>query len=257
MGAMIATRQNDLKKVFAYSTVSQLGYMFMGVAAMAAFAGVFHLITHAFFKALLFLTAGNVMHALAGQLDLNKMSGLGRKMPVTKWLMLAGCLALAGFPLVSGFWSKDMIIAYTFDAGMAEGGMRIYLWLGAVGLITAFLTAYYAFRAWFRVFTGPEYWEMGRRAAASPRRRSPSCPRRHEARRTSAELAADARGSITRRRGRGAQRSSRSPRAARDGLVADERAAGGARRRGRLRRAGAAVRRRQRGQDRTTAGSAR
>ena len=161
VGALIATRQNDLKKVFAYSTVSQLGYMFMGVAAMAPFAGVFHLITHAFFKALLFLAAGNVMHALAGQLELNKMSGLGKKLPVTKWLMLAGCLSLAGFPLVAGFWSKDMIIAYAFDAGMAEGGMRVYLWLGAAGLVTAFLTGYYAFRAWFRVFTGPEHWEMG------------------------------------------------------------------------------------------------
>ena len=161
MGAAIATRQNDLKKIFAFSTVSQLGYMFMGVAAMAPFAGVFHLITHAFFKALLFLTAGNVMHALAGQLDIFKMSGLGRKMPVTKWLMLAGCLALSGFPLVAGFWSKDMIIAYTFDAGMAEGGFSIYLWVASVGLITAALTAYYAFRAWFRVFTGPEAWEMG------------------------------------------------------------------------------------------------
>lgn len=187
MGAMIATRQTDLKKVFAYSTVSQLGYMFMGVAAMAAFAGVFHLITHAFFKALLFLTAGNVMHALAGQLELSKMSGLGRKMPVTKWLMLAGCLALAGFPFVSGFWSKDMIIAYTFDAGMAEGGMQVYLWLGAVGLITAFLTAYYAFRAWFRVFTGPEYWEMGaEQHAVAPE----LAPHGHDE--TSNRLAADA-----------------------------------------------------------------
>mgnify|MGYP006430758765 CR=1 FL=1 len=204
VAAMIAMRQNDLKKVFAYSTVSQLGYMFMGVAAMAAFAGVFHLITHAFFKALLFLAAGNVMHALAGQLDLNKMSGLGKKMPVTKWLMFAGCLALAGFPLVSGFWSKDMIIAYTFDAGMAEGGMQIYLWLGAVGLITAFLTAYYAFRAWFRVFTGPEYWEMGSEHQRLPEllphrgHQQPeagvSTPPAEEGRHTSAELARDSEG---------------------------------------------------------------
>ena len=204
MGAMIATRQNDLKKVFAYSTVSQLGYMFMGVAAMAAFAGVFHLITHAFFKALLFLAAGNVMHALAGQLDLNKMSGLGKKMPVTKWLMLAGCLALAGFPFVAGFWSKDMIIAYTFDAGMAEGGMQVYLWLGAVGLITAFLTAYYAFRAWFRVFTGPEHWEMGdehqplpelepHRGRQQPEAGLPTPPNEAH-RQTSAELAHDTEG---------------------------------------------------------------
>jgi len=160
-GALVATRQDDLKKIFAYSTVSQLGYMFMGVAALATFAGVFHLITHAFFKALLFLTAGNVMHALHGQLDINKMSGLGKKMPVTKWLMLAGCLALAGFPLTAGFFSKDMIIGYTFEQAVGGEGSTLFFILGFMALGTAALTAYYAFRAWFRVFTGPEHYEMG------------------------------------------------------------------------------------------------
>src|SRR6516164_2494517 len=103
--ATIALRQFDLKKVFAYSTVSQLGFMFVGVGCLAPVAGVFHLVTHAFFKALLFLSSGVVMHAMAGELDMRKMSGLKRVLPITRWCMLIGCLALAGFPLFSGFFS--------------------------------------------------------------------------------------------------------------------------------------------------------
>ncbi len=157
----IALCQYDLKKVFAYSTVSQLGYMFLGVGALSTFGGIFHLFTHAFFKALLFLTAGSVMHALAGQLDLRAMSGLRHKMPVTCWLMFAGCLALAGFPFTAGFFSKDTILAEAMVRGTGEHGSTLFFWLAIMGLATAFLTAFYTFRLWFRVFMGPEHFEMG------------------------------------------------------------------------------------------------
>jgi len=157
----IALCQYDLKKVFAYSTVSQLGYMFLGVGALSSFGGIFHLFTHAFFKALLFLTAGSVMHALAGQLDLRAMSGLRHKMPVTCWLMFAGCLALAGFPFTAGFFSKDTILAEAMVRGTGEHGSTLFFGLAIMGLLTAFLTAFYTFRLWFRVFMGPEHFEMG------------------------------------------------------------------------------------------------
>ncbi|MDX1683188.1 MAG: NADH-quinone oxidoreductase subunit L, partial [Phycisphaeraceae bacterium] len=159
--ATIALCQYDIKRIYAYSTISQLGYMFLGVGAMTAVGGVFHLYTHAFFKALLFLTAGSVMHALAGQLDLRKISGLRRRMPWTCWLMFIGCLALAGFPLTAGFFSKDLILYSVLDQGLGEHGSWLMLLLGIVGLVTAFLTAFYTFRLWFRVFLGPEQWEMG------------------------------------------------------------------------------------------------
>ncbi len=144
--ATIALRQFDLKKVFAYSTVSQLGFMFVGVGVFAPVAGVFHLVTHAFFKALLFLSSGVVMHAMLGHLDMRKMSGLKTVLPKTRWLMLIGCLALAGFPLLSGFFSKDEIVAAAWHRSVI---------LGVVMLFTAFLTAYYTFRLYFRVFEGP------------------------------------------------------------------------------------------------------
>ena len=150
--ATIALCQYDLKRVWAYSTLSQLGYMFLGVGVLGTMGAVFHLYTHAFFKALLFLTAGSVMHALAGQLDLRKMSGLRHKMPVTCWLMFAGCLALAGVPFTAGFFSKDTILT---DAMIASPV------LGLIGVATALLTAFYTFRLWFRVFWGPEQYEMG------------------------------------------------------------------------------------------------
>jgi NADH-quinone oxidoreductase subunit L len=144
--ATIALRQFDLKKVFAYSTISQLGYMFVGVGVLAPVPAVFHLVTHAFFKALLFLSSGVVMHAMMGHLDMRKMSGLKRVLPITNILMLIGCLALAGFPLFSGFFSKDDIVG-------AAGAYNTGLWL--VLLFTSFLTAYYTFRLYFRVFQGP------------------------------------------------------------------------------------------------------
>jgi len=142
----IALRQYDLKKVFAYSTVSQLGFMFVGVGVLAPVAGVFHLVTHAFFKALLFLSSGVVMHAMAGELDMRKMSGLKKVLPQTRLVMLIGCAALAGFPLLSGFWSKDEIIHAAHHKSTL---------LYAVLTLTAFMTAYYTFRLYFRVFEGP------------------------------------------------------------------------------------------------------
>ena len=144
--ATIALRQFDLKKVFAYSTISQLGYMFVAVGVLAPTAAVFHLVTHAFFKALLFLSAGVVMHAMLGHLDLRKMSGLKRVLPKTNIVILIGCLALAGFPLTSGFFSKDLII---------EQALNHNTLLYAVLLFTAFLTSYYTFRLYFQVFQGP------------------------------------------------------------------------------------------------------
>ncbi len=146
LAAVIALRQFDLKKVFAYSTISQLGYMFVGVGIFAPTAAVFHLVTHAFFKALLFLSSGVVMHAMMGHLDMRKMSGLKKVLPWTDKLMLIGCGALAGFPFLSGFFSKDEIIGQTWAHSYV---------LGAVTLFTAFLTAYYTFRLYFRVFQGP------------------------------------------------------------------------------------------------------
>ena len=146
LAATIALRQFDLKKVFAYSTVSQLGYMFVGVAVLAPVAGIFHLVTHAFFKALLFLSSGVVMHAMAGELDMRKMSGLKRVLPITNIVILVGCLALAGFPFFSGYFSKDDIVA----AAMHRNGI-----IGAILLLTSFMTAYYTFRLYFRVFQGP------------------------------------------------------------------------------------------------------
>ncbi len=166
--ATIALCQYDIKRIYAYSTISQLGYMFLGVGVASTVGGVFHLFTHAFFKALLFLTAGSVMHALAGQLDLRKMSGLRKKMPVTCWLMFVGCLALAGFPLTAGFFSKDLILgdvmarAYVTGAdGHHHLSLNLYFFLAILGLFTAFLTAFYTFRLWFRVFMGEEKYEMG------------------------------------------------------------------------------------------------
>jgi NADH-quinone oxidoreductase subunit L len=121
--------------------------MFVGVAVLSPVAAIFHLITHAFFKALLFLSSGVVMHATGGELDMRKMSGLKRLLPKTRILMLIGCLALSGFPLLAGFWSKDEIVH------AASGKSPI---LYAVLLFTAVLTAYYTFRLYFRVFEGPE-----------------------------------------------------------------------------------------------------
>lgn len=143
--ATIALTQNDIKRILAYSTVSQLGYMFLGVGVGAYASGVFHLVTHAFFKGLMFLTAGSVMHAMANELDMRKMGGLKTKMPITHWTFLVGALAIAGFPLLSGFWSKDEILHSAWGSSPI-----IYI----IGLITAFLTAFYMFRLIFVTFYG-------------------------------------------------------------------------------------------------------
>jgi NADH-quinone oxidoreductase subunit L len=143
--ATIALVQTDLKRVLAYSTISQLGYMFLAVGIGDYIFGMFHLTTHAFFKALLFLGAGSVMHSLGDVIDIRRMGGLRRKMPVTFWTFLIGALALAGFPLTSGFFSKDEILAEAF-------GFSPILW--AVGVFTALLTAFYIFRSLFVAFLG-------------------------------------------------------------------------------------------------------
>ena len=144
--ATMAVVQKDFKRILAYSTISQLGYMFVGVGVGAYAAGMFHLVTHAFFKALLFLCAGSVMHALSGELDIFKMGGLRKKMPWTFATFLVGVLALSGTPLLSGFFSKDEILIDAFEHGSTVP------WLLAV--ITAVLTAFYAFRLLFVAFYG-------------------------------------------------------------------------------------------------------
>jgi NADH-quinone oxidoreductase subunit L len=145
--ATIAITQTDLKRILAYSTISQLGFMFLAVGVGGYAAGIFHLVTHAFFKALLFLGAGSVMHALGGELDIRKMGNLRAKLPTTYWTFLVGAAALAGIPLLSGFFSKDEIL---WNAWLKSP----ILWV--VGFITAVLTAIYSFRMVFTVFWGKE-----------------------------------------------------------------------------------------------------
>lgn len=146
LAATIAITQNDIKKVLAYSTVSQLGYMFMGVGAGAYAAGMFHLVTHAFFKALLFLGSGSVIHALSGEQDIRRMGGLRRFLPITSYTFLAGTLAISGVPLFSGFFSKDEILGALY-----EKGYTIH-WF--IALLTAVLTAFYMLRLYIRTFEG-------------------------------------------------------------------------------------------------------
>jgi len=143
--ATIGMAQNDIKKVFAYSTVSQLGYMFLGAGVGAFSASIFHIMTHAFFKALLFLGAGSVIHGLSGEQDLRHMGGLRKYMPITCLTLLIASLAISGFPGFSGFFSKDAILAAAFDHSP---------WMFWVGAITAGLTAFYVFRAFFLAFFG-------------------------------------------------------------------------------------------------------
>jgi NADH-quinone oxidoreductase subunit L len=146
MAGTIGLVQNDIKRVLAYSTVSQLGYMFLAMGVGAFAAGIFHLYTHAFFKALLFLGSGAVIHALHGEQDLRRMGGLKDSLPITYWTFLIGTLAIAGVPLLSGFFSKDEILWRTF----AEG--HVVLW--ALAVVTAFLTATYMFRLLYMTFFG-------------------------------------------------------------------------------------------------------
>jgi NADH-quinone oxidoreductase subunit L len=145
LGATIALKQNDIKKVLAYSTVSQLGYMFLGLGVGAYTGAVFHVMTHAFFKALLFLGAGSVIHAMGGEQDMRKMGGLGKKLGTTRATFLIGCIAIAGIPPFSGFFSKDEILS----AAYAKNPMYY-----VVGVFTALLTAVYMFKLYATTFMG-------------------------------------------------------------------------------------------------------
>ncbi len=145
LAATIALKQNDIKKVLAYSTVSQLGYMFLALGVGAYTAAVFHVMTHAFFKALLFLGSGNVIHAMGGEQDIRKMGGLSKKLKWTYFTFLIGCLAIAGIPPLSGFFSKDAILLSAFEKNPVLYG---------IALFTALLTAFYMFRLLFVTFTG-------------------------------------------------------------------------------------------------------
>ncbi len=144
--ASIGMVQHDIKRVLAYSTVSQLGYMFAAAGVAAYGAAMFHLMTHAFFKALLFLAAGSVIHGLSGEQDMRKMGGLRTQMPWTFWTMTMGTLAIAGAPFFSGFFSKDLIL---FKVYASPFGSKV-LW--AILLLTAFMTSFYMFRQWFLTF---------------------------------------------------------------------------------------------------------
>ncbi|MEX0727054.1 MAG: NADH-quinone oxidoreductase subunit L [Planctomycetaceae bacterium] len=179
IAALTALTQFDLKRVLAYSTVSQLGFMFLALGSAAAgpefatFAvtgAMFHLFTHAFFKAVLFLSAGSVMHSMGDVIDMRRFGGLKRVMPTTHWCFLAGASALAGVPLLSGFWSKDDIIAALSQATHHETYGTLFFVLWGVALFTAFLTAFYTFRAYFLTFHGPERFppKAGRHPHESP-----------------------------------------------------------------------------------------
>ena len=147
--ASVALVQNDIKKIIAYSTCSQLGYMFFAAGVGAYHVAIFHLFTHAFFKALLFLGAGSVIHAFKNEQDIRKMGGVWKKIPYTWTLMLIGTLALTGFPLLSGFYSKDAIIEFAYFKNSSIGNYAM-----TVGIVTAFLTALYSWRLFFKTFHG-------------------------------------------------------------------------------------------------------
>jgi NADH-quinone oxidoreductase subunit L len=155
MAGTIGLVQTDIKRVLAYSTVSQLGYMFLAMGVGAYAAGIFHLYTHAFFKALLFLGSGAVIHALAGEQDLRNMGGLRKYLPITYWTFFIGALAISGAPFLSGFFSKDEILFKAF-VGTEHHYGSVVLW--AIGMVTALLTAVYMFRLFFLTFHGePRY----------------------------------------------------------------------------------------------------
>ncbi|WP_420435268.1 NADH-quinone oxidoreductase subunit L [Candidatus Poriferisocius sp.] len=164
MAATIAVAQNDIKKVLAYSTVSQLGFMFVAVGSGAYVAAIFHMVTHAFFKALLFLGSGSVIHGMDGDQDIRRYGGLARLLPITSMTFVAGWLAIAGVPPFSGFWSKDEILAYAY-------GENKVLWL--LLLITAILTAFYMTRLVLMTFFGPPRWADTEAESTEER------PRRH------------------------------------------------------------------------------
>jgi NADH-quinone oxidoreductase subunit L len=170
MAGTIGLVQNDIKRVLAYSTVSQLGYMFLAMGVGAYGAGIFHLYTHAFFKALLFLGSGAVIHALAGEQDIRNMGGLRKGLPITYWTFLIGAIAIAGVPPLAGFFSKDEILWKTFASGH-----RI-MWI--VGLVTSFLTATYMFRLVFLTFHGERRHDAPA-APAHPEEEEPVASGRH------------------------------------------------------------------------------
>jgi len=153
--ATIACAQNDIKKVLAYSTVSQLGYMFLAVGSGAYVAAIFHMVTHAFFKALLFLCAGSVIHGMHDEQDMKRMGALRKWMPITSATFIVGWLAIAGVPPFAGFWSKDEILLNAYEKSPV-------LWF--IGLVTALLTAYYMARQVFLVFYGDERWKQAAHA---------------------------------------------------------------------------------------------
>ena len=164
LAATIALVQTDIKRVLAYSTVSQLGYMFLGVGVGAPIAAMFHLATHAFFKALLFLGSGSVIHAIGGEQDMRLMGGLKPKLPLTYWTMVIGGLALSAIPPLAGFWSKDEIVNSAFLRG---GG---YQWFWAIGVATGALTAFYTTRMLVLTFHGaPRERHLFEHAHESPR----------------------------------------------------------------------------------------
>ena len=148
--ATVACVQNDIKRVIAYSTCSQLGYMFFALGVSAYSAGIFHLMTHAYFKALLFLGAGSVIHAMSDEQDMRKMGGIRRQIPLTYWLMVIGSLALIGVPPFAGFWSKDIVLEAAYGANSLSGGYAFWM-----GIAAAFLTAFYSTRLLLMTFHGP------------------------------------------------------------------------------------------------------
>jgi NADH-quinone oxidoreductase subunit L len=147
LAASIAFTQRDIKRVLAYSTLSQLGYMFAALGVGAFTAAIFHLVTHGFFKGLLFLGSGSVIHAVQGEQDMNRMGGLARKIPITHATMLIGSIAIAGIPPLAGFWSKDEILAESFLLG--------FQWVWAIGVVVAVMTGFYMFRLMGKTFYGP------------------------------------------------------------------------------------------------------
>jgi NADH-quinone oxidoreductase subunit L len=161
--ASIAIAQTDIKRVLAYSTISQLGYMFLAVGIGAYVAGIFHLMTHAFFKALLFLGAGSVIHGMSGEQDMRKMGGLRHAMPITALTMGIATLTIAGIPPLAAFWSKDEILLTAYELG----GWQVALWF--VGLVASLMTAFYMTRQFVLVFMGDRRWDEGVHPHESPR----------------------------------------------------------------------------------------
>ena len=146
LAASIAFTQRDIKRVLAYSTLSQLGYMFAALGVGAFTAAIFHLMTHGFFKGLLFLGSGSVIHAVHDEQDMNRMGGLWRRIPITHWTMLIGAIAIAGIPPLAGFWSKDEILGSSFKNG--------FMWVWAIGVVVAVMTGVYMFRLMGKTFYG-------------------------------------------------------------------------------------------------------